>query len=400
MGTCLFKDPKKVNFPIQFRYFPMFSSRSTAFLTASVVLLGSTACMVPIDLSEDTALSSTVWELQQIQLNDGTLLTPDAPQNYTVEFSEAGEVFVQADCNRAIGAFTLEDGMISITMGPTTLAACPDNSIGGEFLTNLNNANIVFFEGEDMFIDLALDSGTMQFSPAAAEESALTGRIWQLQDIQFNDGTLLTAEPPENYTVEFADDGTLAIQADCNRGSSSFTIDAAEQRLTIDPIATTMAACPEGSIANDFVSALNNSAIYFFQDGNLFIDIKYGSGTMRFAESTQPTLVGTVWKLQQIQFNDDTLLIADPPENYTVEFLADGQVAVQADCNRGSGSFTTTDNRLTIGELATTRAACPPGSISDDFLRALGNSAGYFFQDGSLFIDLGFDTGTMQFSAN
>jgi heat shock protein HslJ len=374
----------------------MISLRPTAFLTASVVLLGSTACMVPIDISEEGALTSTVWELQQIQFSDGNLLEANPPQNYTVEFSDAGEVFVRADCNRAIGAFTLEDGMISITMGPTTVAACPEGSIGTDFLTSLNNSNIVFFQGNDMFIDLAADSGTMQFSPAETME--LTGRVWELQEIQFSDDTLLVADPSSNYTVEFSDDGTLALRADCNRGRSSFTTDS-DRSLTIDPIATTLAACPEGSLGNDFVSALSNSALYFFQDDNLFIDMAFDSGTMRFAEAATPALVGTVWQLQQIQFNDGTQLVANPPENYTVEFLDDGSLVVQADCNRGRGNFTSNESRLAIDGLATTRAACPPESISDEFVRSLGNSTLYFFQNGDLFIDLAFDSGTMQFSA-
>lgn len=157
----------------------MISFRSTAYLAASAVLLSSTACTVPIDLDDEAALVGTVWELQQIQFNDDTLLVADPPSNYTIEFSEAGEVFVQADCNRAAGAFTLEDGMITITLGPTTLAACPEGSIDTEFIRSLNNANILFFQGDDLFIDLAYDSGTMQFSPAP--DTALTGRVWELR---------------------------------------------------------------------------------------------------------------------------------------------------------------------------------------------------------------------------
>lgn len=375
----------------------MISFRSTAYLAASAVLLSSTACTVPIDLDDEAALVGTVWELQQIQFNDDTLLVADPPSNYTLEFSEAGEVFVQADCNRAAGAFTLEDGMITITLGPTTLAACPEGSIDTEFIRSLNNANILFFQGDDLFIDLAYDSGTMQFSPAP--DTALTGRVWELQEIQFNDDSQVVPNMPSNYTVEFMADGTMQVQADCNRGRGSFTTDP-DGRLTVTPIATTMMACPEGSVGGEFVEALNNSAIYFFQDGQLFIDLTFGSGTMRLAEVSSPSLVGPVWKLQQIQFNDDTLLVPDAPDRYTVEFTGDGRVIVQADCNRGQGGFSTTDNRITIEELATTRAACPPGSLSDDFLRSLANANGFFFQDGSLFIDLAFDSGTMQLSAD
>ena len=118
--------------------------------------------------SMSSALTDTTWELQQIQFNDGKLLTAELPQNYTAEFTPAGEVFVQADCNRAIGEFTRqEDDRITIAMGPTTLAGCPPESIGTEFLQALDNAALVFFQDDDLFIDLKFDSGTMQFSPAS-----------------------------------------------------------------------------------------------------------------------------------------------------------------------------------------------------------------------------------------
>jgi heat shock protein HslJ len=371
--------------------------RTTAFLTASVAWMGA-SCTVPVSLDQQDALVGVVWELQQIQMNDGTQFVADPPQNYTVEFSEAGEVFIQADCNRAAGAFTLEDGMLAITLGPTTTAACPDGSIDTQFLSSLSNANLVFFQGDDMFIDLAYDSGTMQFSPA--ETMTLTGRVWELEEILFNDGKTLVAEPSENYTVEFMDDGSLAVQADCNRGRGSFTMPE-PGLLSVAPIATTMAACPEGSIGNDFVQALGNANSFFFQDDRLFIEMKFDSGTLRLREaSTDMGLMGTVWKLQQIQMNDGSLTVPDAPENYTVEFMDDGNVVVQADCNQGRGSFTTTDNRLSIGELATTRMACPPGSSDTEFLRALNNASSFFFQDGQLIVELMYDSGSMVFSAD
>lgn len=371
--------------------------RTTAFLAASVAWMGA-SCTVPVSLDQQDALVGVVWELQQIQMNDGTQFVADPPQNYTVEFSEAGEVFIQADCNRAAGAFTLEDGMLSITLGPTTTAACPGSSIDTQFLSSLSNANLVFFQGDDMFIDLAYDSGTMQFSPA--ETMTLTGRVWELEEILFNDGKTLVAKPSEHYTVEFMDDGTLSVLADCNRGRGSFTMPE-PGRLSVDPIATTMAACPEGSIGNDFVQALGSANSFFFQDDRLFIEMKFDSGTLRLREaSTDMGLVGTVWKLQQIQMNDGSLTVPDAPENYTVEFMDDGNVVVQADCNQGRGSFTTTDNRLSIGELATTRMACPPGSSDTEFLRALNNASSFFFQDGQLIVELMYDSGSMIFAAD
>ncbi|WOD39002.1 META domain-containing protein [Nodosilinea sp. E11] len=257
-------------------------SRSVVTLMAGAMALASaTACVAPTPDSAVPPLTGTVWELQQIQMSDDTLLTANPPQNYTAEFADDGQVFVRADCNRAIGTFTeTGDSQISVQMGPTTLAACPESSIGPQFLQAMNNANLYFFQGDDLFIDLAFDSGTMQFS--GTPTPPLIGTVWQLQQIQFSDDTLLIADPPENYTAEFLEDGTLLVQADCNRGQGQFSL-ADDRRLEVEPIATTRVACPEGSIGSEFVEALGNAGIYFFQGGDLFVDLASDSGTMQFS---------------------------------------------------------------------------------------------------------------------
>ncbi|MBE9158725.1 META domain-containing protein [Nodosilinea sp. LEGE 06152] len=260
----------------------MASSRFAAVTTAAVtVLMGATACVTPTAGPEVPPLTGSIWELQQIQMSDGTLLTADPAQNYTAEFADNGQVFVRADCNRAIGEFeAAADGQISVNLGPTTLAACPEGSIGSQFLQAMNNASFYFFQDEDLFIDLTFDSGTMQFSSTSAP--ALIGTLWKLQQIQMGDDTLLVPDQPEHYTAEFLEDGTLLVRADCNRGRSQFSTND-DRSLEVSPIATTLAACPEGSIGNEFVQALSNSATYFFQDGNLFIDLAFDSGTMQFS---------------------------------------------------------------------------------------------------------------------
>jgi heat shock protein HslJ len=233
-----------------------------------------------------------------------------------------------------------------------------------------------------------------------AAESPLTGRVWELQQIQMNDGTLIVPSSPQHYTAEFADEGEVFIRADCNRSVGQFTVEA-DSRLTINVGPTTLAACPDGSISSEFLQALGNANLFSFRGEELLIELQFDSGTLLFSHTPTAALVGTVWKLQQIQMSDGTLLVADPPENYTAEFLADGSLMVRADCNRGRGEFTATeDHRLSVSPIATTRAACPEGSIGTEFVQALSNASGYFFQRDSLFVDLAFDSGTMQFSAD
>ncbi|NMF83277.1 META domain-containing protein [Nodosilinea sp. P-1105] len=259
----------------------MVFSRYVVATAVSALALGSAACVAPTDVAEMSPLVGTEWELRQIQMNDGQLLTAQPPQNYTAEFSDDGEVFVQADCNRAIGQYTVEDdNRLSITMGPTTLAACPEGSIGTEFLEALNNSALYFFQGDDLFIDMQFDSGTIQFS--GTPTPPLVGTVWQMQQIQMADDTLIVADSPENYTVELMDDGELLVQADCNQGRGSYTL-GPDRRLDVGEIATTRMACPEGSVDNEFVQALSSSDLYFFQDGDLFIDLRFGSGTMQMS---------------------------------------------------------------------------------------------------------------------
>ncbi len=128
------------------------------------------------------------------------------------------------------------------------------------------------------------------------------------------------------------------------------------------------------------------------------VQVQVDPANQNQAVTDDASLTNTVWQLEQIQYNDDKQLEATPGD-YTVEFMDDGQVSIRADCNQAGGSFTEDGSSLSIDLGPTTLAACPPESIAGDYLQALQNSGGYFFQDGDLFIDLKADTGTMRFSA-
>ncbi|HYR00005.1 MAG TPA: META domain-containing protein, partial [Casimicrobiaceae bacterium] len=67
-------------------------------------------------------------------------------------------------------------------------------------------------------------------------------------------------------------------------------------------------------------------------------------------------LTGTVWRWTGTVMNDDTRVTPDAPERYTIAFQPGGKVAVRADCNRGSGSYTLDGSALSFGPIAMTRA--------------------------------------------
>ena len=136
---------------------------------------------------------------------------------------------------------------------------------------------------------------------------------------------------------------------------------------------------------------------YALQEGQL---VETSSEVVGRVEASEDTLAGPVWQWQGSQYNNDTEAVPPDPSQYTIQFNDDGTVAVQADCNRGTGTFTADDSSISIEMMTTTLAACPEGSLEQEYLRDLGGAAIYFFQDGDLFLDIQMDSGTMRFSAS
>jgi heat shock protein HslJ len=85
------------------------------------------------------------------------------------------------------------------------------------------------------------------------------------------------------------------------------------------------------------------------------------------------------------------------PDRYTLELAQNGRLLVRADCNRGTGSYQIAEGKLAFAPIATTRMACPPGSLDARFLRDLQRASGFFVEEGRLFIELPADSGTLQF---
>ena len=64
--------------------------------------------------------------------------------------------------------------------------------------------------------------------------------------------------------------------------------------------------------------------------------------------------------------------------------MADGQVAIKADCNNAQGDFMTANQELQIMIGGVTRAMCPPGSLSEEFLKELSEVGSYQVQGNAL----------------
>ena len=116
------------------------------------------------------------------------------------------------------------------------------------------------------------------------------------------------------------------------------------------------------------------------------------------AATAGDSITGVVWKWQQTRLGDGQTMLPDDPDRYTIAFQPDGNLAIRADCNRVRGNYTIENTSLAIETTFSTRAMCPPDSLEQTYLKHLNAAAIYFMQEGSLFVDLQADTGTMKFS--
>jgi len=127
-------------------------------------------------------------------------------------------------------------------------------------------------EGRDPVLEAALD--TMAEEAARRISLRLAGNTWQWAEMMDISGKRAPIENSTSYTIDFAEDGTVAVKADCNQVSGTYTV--AEENLTINLGPTTLAACPEGSRGEDFVELLGATKGYVFNEGILGISGDFG----------------------------------------------------------------------------------------------------------------------------
>ena len=88
--------------------------------------------------------------------------------------------------------------------------------------------------------------------------------------------------------------------------------------------------------------------------------------------------------------------VADPG-SFTAEFGADGRVALKADCNRCSSTYTAGSRNLKVGLMACTRAFCTATAPLDTTFTALVGSAQTWTSSDDQHLELASASGVLRF---
>jgi len=108
----------------------------------------------------------------------------------------------------------------------------------------------------------------------------ITGVEWQWAGSKYSNDTEAVPPDPSHYTLMLNQGGTIAVRADCNRAGGTWKKE--DSRITITVTHSTMAMCPPESLDTVYLKDLGRAVIYFIRDGNLYLDLAYDSGTMKF----------------------------------------------------------------------------------------------------------------------
>lgn len=138
-------------------------------------------------------------------------------------------------------------------------------------------------------VSMSLTAGCLVLSLAACDEGLIaptvgatelvTSSPWKLQSIDRPGVGVVRATDPDRFTLLFSEQGGVAVVADCNRCSGSYTIGIAT--VSIPLLACTRAFCMTAPFDTDYVSVLNGDNAAAVHGATL--QLSSARGTLRFA---------------------------------------------------------------------------------------------------------------------
>jgi heat shock protein HslJ len=118
--------------------------------------------------SSASSLAGTSWRLVRFEGGDDTVLKPDDPSKYTIEFAAGGQLTARIDCNRGRGTWTSASAS-QIAFGPMALtrAQCPPGSLHDQIVKQWGNIRSYVIRDGHLFLALMADGGIYEFEPIA-----------------------------------------------------------------------------------------------------------------------------------------------------------------------------------------------------------------------------------------
>jgi heat shock protein HslJ len=351
------------------------------------------------EAAEALVLPGSLWNVLMYNNGQEAVVSVIIGTEITAHFGEDGQLTGSAGCNNYSAAYEIDGDQITIGPAITTRMACgePEDIMQQEmaYLAALEMASSYQFEDQQRLILLDSEGRrVVDYKPARTFE--LTETIWSLENYNNGQEAIVSVLEGSEISANFDEGGNVSGVAGCNNYSGTYQVEGDKISIELGPLTMMFCEQPEGVMDQEtaYLQALESVASFHILGDEMIMRNESGQDVLKYKASD---LVGYVWMWMEFVENNDTVIHPNMPGNYTIEFMPDGQVAVQADCNQATGTYTVQGSQIDIEIGPTTLAACPEDSLSDEYLRLLGDAVIYFREADFLYLDIMMDTGTMKF---
>lgn len=364
-----------------------------------MLLDASGETLLVFKVEETLVLPGSLWNVLMYNNGQEAVVSVIIGTEITAYFGEDGQLTGNAGCNNYSAAYEIDGDKITIGPAITTRMACgePEGVMEQEmaYLTALGMASAYQFEEPERLI-LMDSEGRRVVDYKEARTFELFETVWNLQNYNNGNEAIVSVLEGSEITADFDEQGNVSGTASCNNYSGTYQVDGEQISIELGPLTMMFCEQPEGVMEQEtaYLQALESVVSYHILGDELVMQNDEGQEVLKYKASD---LVGYVWMWLEFLENNDTVTHPNMPGNYTLEFMTDEQVAVQADCNRANGTYTVKGSQLDIEIMATTLAACPEGSLADEYLQLLNDAVAYIREGDFLFIDIMMDAGTMKF---
>jgi heat shock protein HslJ len=141
--------------------------------------------------------------------------------------------------------------------------------------------------------------------------------------------------------------------------------------------------------------------ITFRVSGEMMEAVEYdreARGSDGLSLQKQPDITDKEWQLTEMYYFNDAAVKPYNPSGYMLQLFHNGTVLVKADCNRGTGTFVLAGKKLTFQKVGYTREISLPGSLSEQYMKALEAAISCMIRDEYLFIYSTADSGVLKFA--
>ncbi len=321
-----------------------------------------------VEMSETPEITNINWSLvNTIVGGDAVVPAPDfANPNFTIDGTM---VSGNSGCNRFNGTVTIDGNNITFGALATTRMACDAERMTLETTMLDIFANAATFTTDGKTLELQNADGLPIATFAAAEEKTLYVGAETVDCVGVAPQQCLLVKEDPNADYTFFYDSIAGFEWEAGY----------EYELLVSVTEVMEPLQDASSLQYKLVQIVNKTEVAMSEN----------------------SLTDTVWQWVRFQDGADLNNIeVDNPASYTIQFMADGTYAIQADCNSGSGGYSVDGSSIVIQPGPMTLAACGAESLDSTFLSRLGDVVTFVFDDeGNLVLNLKVDAGNMIFVA-